>query len=1142
MSDAANISNKNNKNKRVHRDTSSTTQQASHVTQPSVDSQQHVNFDTDVTKLNDSYSKWQCTSTSVNSATTQTSSPTHPNSLATQQQPTSRLQHQNIYMLHNLQKRNKSLRQNAQIMLQRHVEISSNKYNSNSSSYTATTNRSTNEHNTLTSYTENNNTTSSHLTSSSENNNTTSSHYLHNLETSSQDNNNNEQYMSQSSAFEMDLSQDSESYLDNEQQLYSHHNASLGTTTNTNNNVNNNIMWRNTSTQTYMTSAQANLDFTEQYCMDSLMKFLTHQQRSGYLNNDKYYLTSEQKAGLELSQLLDCNGIPKYLFDDIMHWAATNIIKIPYKYNKMLTEMTEKMNYHSFFAKSETIELDINGELIEIVYFNFLAQVFSLLTDNELMHPDNLLFGNNPNKYYDIDNSMEDNIRGDVDCCQWYFDTVKLLTKNESNHLVCGVIFFIDETYFDGKGVKRVEPVSFTLSIFKRHVRYNPKAWRHLGFIPKGRNRRPNGVAMSDMSRLKVMDYHKCLSKILNTFKEAQQKGPYKWKFDHCNETYNLHFPLMFIAGDMLGHNKLCGRYSNFINTHSLLRDCNILSKDAHICDYECTHIKYEHIRELIIDSVRNDNNEIKERAKSELKLKSYHYGINNAFNGICFGSNTHGITGATPPELLHMFKLKFVDDVYSKYMLLLGAEDSDTVAKVRYNSLICEMVSNTYRQSDRSFPDISIYKDGMRKQAIYTADDKFTRLFVLYLYSLTSASLAVISDVAPSTQPKYKNDLLRKHKQFIKLIEDTMIMYLWLYQSEFPKKLCKPAEKGKFVALGSNKISIYKRFYQEVLYDKAEECSFPKFHSLDHMLLYIYHYGSSRNFDGGPCESGLKYNVKLPGKQTRGNSKLLIKQLAKTYTEIQMLRKASDTATCLSYNNLVSNVLTSNSGSYNNNTINNTINSIAQENTNTSSYYLDKDKQSIIWKKSNVSPRNPFDDMLLGFVFKKLFDINKGITQNCSIVEGFTTMRHNGDLLHAHPSFKNGMSWNDYAYVKYEGFDKMYLCRIEMFLNLTNTSLKDEYKELNEVCAVVKSVFADKNGNPSQEALAAQRKRNFSRNKKLELCQFWTMEEDWWIIPVTSIDGPGYVLKDINHYNDMQTNQFVIEIKPYNTWCKMWN
>ena len=49
------------------------------------------------------------------------------------------------------------------------------------------------------------------------------------------------------------------------------------------------------------------------------------------------------------------------------------------------------------------------------------------------------------------------------------------------------------------------------------------------------------------------------------------------------------------------------------------------------------------------------------------------------------------------------------------------------------------------------------------------------------------------------------------------------------------------------------------------------DECTFPKFHYLKHVIDQIVAFGSAKNFDGGCSESNHKYLTKKPGSRTQG-------------------------------------------------------------------------------------------------------------------------------------------------------------------------------------------------------------------------------------------------------------------------------
>ena len=89
--------------------------------------------------------------------------------------------------------------------------------------------------------------------------------------------------------------------------------------------------------------------------------------------------------------------------------------------------------------------------------FNIEAQLFSLLSDTELMSPANLLFGEDP--FSDID---ESDFLGDMDTSKWRRLTkVKICVGGKD--ILCPIIGFIDETFIDTKGNLTLESVSFTL-------------------------------------------------------------------------------------------------------------------------------------------------------------------------------------------------------------------------------------------------------------------------------------------------------------------------------------------------------------------------------------------------------------------------------------------------------------------------------------------------------------------------------------------------------------------------------------------------------------------------------------------------------------------------------------------------------
>ena len=97
-------------------------------------------------------------------------------------------------------------------------------------------------------------------------------------------------------------------------------------------------------------------------------------------------------------------------------------------------------------------------------------------------------------------------------------DTKKYI-KVKGQDVLCPIILYIDKTTLDTPGWLTLEPVYFTLGIWKWYVRNRPEAWRPLGYLTTS-NKRPREGARSMVK-----------------------------------------IPIMFTVGDTEGHDRLCGHF-----------------------------------------------------------------------------------------------------------------------------------------------------------------------------------------------------------------------------------------------------------------------------------------------------------------------------------------------------------------------------------------------------------------------------------------------------------------------------------------------------------------------------------------------------------------------------------------------------
>ena len=402
------------------------------------------------------------------------------------------------------------------------------------------------------------------------------------------------------------------------------------------------------------------------------------QQRNSKTNR---LWSTDDLGKLELLKILDKHNCHNSVFKDVMNWhnhysSIQNTHNQTYKYEHMgrdqfLNKIIEKRDMIQMKPIVKTIQL--HQELVEITTFDFNQQLLSLLRDKDLMHPDNLVLdlpGSIPNFQSEFISETRDG--------EWYhcaYDYYNDKLGIDPRRLICGIILTVDKTHTDWKGKLCLEPVQFSLSIFKKDVRKrNANAWRCLGYIndmeayniSKLYNNQmshnitsPNNTQCSQASkRQKIIPrklntteqesiiYHKILSTILDSLRTSQNIG-LAWNFQYQHEkfiTMKMYFPLCLCVVDMKGARQLCGMYDS--SSNRMKRPC--ISCYCTLDDLDnstkiCAPIMENNMKRVILESENN---------LDELQAMSQHKNKDNAFFNIDMGGWKHGIWGLCPTEI----------------------------------------------------------------------------------------------------------------------------------------------------------------------------------------------------------------------------------------------------------------------------------------------------------------------------------------------------------------------------------------------------------------------------------------------------------------------------------------------------------
>ena len=231
----------------------------------------------------------------------------------------------------------------------------------------------------------------------------------------------------------------------------------------------------------------------------------------GYNDGMFSKLQPSEKSSIHLLNLL--RGHDLKLYDQVQNWRYCCSVKYddpienrlrPDSRQKQLGSLMKTYGYQNLSPRKCAITLPNTKVDVELIVFPFGEMLKSLLTDPALMQAKNLnIDRENPYKPPKLggDRGIFDDFQsGSVHCeAHRRYCTGPTDILNE-------ILIFIDKSHLDVKGKHTLEPVMFTMDLFKRELRNQPGAWRPIGYLPNLDKLCPH--ASPDE---KLKDYHLCL-------------------------------------------------------------------------------------------------------------------------------------------------------------------------------------------------------------------------------------------------------------------------------------------------------------------------------------------------------------------------------------------------------------------------------------------------------------------------------------------------------------------------------------------------------------------------------------------------------------------------------------------------------
>ena len=574
-------------------------------------------------------------------------------------------------------------------------------------------------------------------------------------------------------------------------------------------------------------------------------------------------------ACLKLQQLLHQSNCPMSVFDKVMDWTQTHkddlysVISNPT--HSQLVELCSKKLFGQegdthkvlgLYPSIHHIKLPTRRE-IDVTTFSFRKMICHMLSDVDLMKWDNLIFnklGHNP---FHVETGSDQD-PGEINTGKWFQKTFEEkiepnpIGPNGRRRILVPIIFYIDGLVLDAYGKLSLEPLTFTLGILKSKVRNQAFAWRTLGF-------------MEDLDSLyganlqtphdKANDYHAILACILEEFKQVQELNcpmPFDILIEGELHSVDLIFEVAYIIGDMKGLDMLAGRKMSH-STVGLTRLCDCKKDDGDNPDVICKILKYDDLKNMSDERL----DDLSFRRLSPC----------NAFDGISWGANQQGIIGATPTDALHtILKDGPVQSAIKSIrteMPKQGLHEMDrTAAKI---AVTCS------RQSDKSFPSINPFRNGLSKVTKLTADEIYAKTFMYFLVFNQKQFSEYLIDrqfhLGPKDTSKKKRWSQDEYRKAHRGLEIVLYFYKWVTNENHPK--------SDFVG-GRNSVAnrtcrmFLAEFLRTLPLHKGYKHKRPKIHFQLHWAFWIIMFGCAKNFDTARCECIAGENVKKHSQKTQ--------------------------------------------------------------------------------------------------------------------------------------------------------------------------------------------------------------------------------------------------------------------------------
>jgi hypothetical protein len=288
------------------------------------------------------------------------------------------------------------------------------------------------------------------------------------------------------------------------------------------------------------------------------------------------YSTAVSKVQIKLNHIINSHKAPLKLYDDVVNlfneYISSPNLDIYAKF-KTRTSFIQSIESSHSTTNLAPMNRDVtlhDGKQVTVPVFDAKSMIIDLISSHNLMKECNIaegydLYTGNVDINHPSNNKYGEIHTGD----DWL--PVRDRFCQVPDVMPVALVIFGDKSHTDLHGALSLTPVIFTLTLFNRVSRNNPKFWRPLGYIPNlgyGKNK-----ADKTETKNKIQDEHKCLACILESVCNIHRSGGFDATV--MGKAVKIKVWIHFFIGDTEGNNKWVGHFpGNKSGVKRPYRDC----------------------------------------------------------------------------------------------------------------------------------------------------------------------------------------------------------------------------------------------------------------------------------------------------------------------------------------------------------------------------------------------------------------------------------------------------------------------------------------------------------------------------------------------------------------------------------------